>query len=370
MKIPHDFGYTDEHQLIAQQARRFFRERAGNEAFRALAEDEVGHDPAVYRDLAELGYAGLVLPEEHEGGGLGWLHLALVFEEAGRGLYCGPLLATTVAGVAIALAGSSEQKSRWLPKLGSGEARGAYAWVGRGGSPEAAAAVGTVDDEGKLSGLLEHVVDGASADVLVAPFAGPEGPALYLFERGAEGLSVHDEKNIDPTRRTARLVLDGVAGERLTADVTVIDAIVTRATLALAAEMVGAAESALLVTRDYALVREQFGRKIGSFQGVKHPLVDMMIGIESARSLVYGAAAALDAGGHDGPVLVRMAKAMASDVFAFGVRKAVQLHGGIGFTWECDVHYYFRRAMWARANLGDAGFHRKRLGQTMLERFA
>lgn len=370
MKVPHDFGYTDEHQLIAQQARRFFGERAGNAAFRVLAEDSLGHDPAVFSDLAELGYAGLVLPEQHDGGDLGWLHLALVFEEAGRGLYCGPLLATTVAGIALSLAGSDEQKARWLPRLASGDVRGTYAWVGRGGSPEVSAAVGTADAAGELTGLLEHVVDGATADLVIAPFVGPAGPALYLFERAADGVTVAEEKNIDPTRRTARLALDGVAGEPLTADAAVIDAIVCRATLALSAEMVGAAESALVVTRDYAIVREQFGRKIGSFQGVKHPLVDLMVGVESARSLVHGAAAALDAGGEDGPVLVRMAKAMASDVFAFGVRKAVQLHGGIGFTWECDVHYYFRRAMWARANLGDAGFHRRRLGQVMLERFA
>jgi alkylation response protein AidB-like acyl-CoA dehydrogenase len=219
--------------------------------------------------------------------------------------------------------------------------------------------------------VKSHVSFGASAQAVVVPCREPAGGvALFVVEVPAPGASVEPEVSVDSTRRTARITLDGVrVGKAARLDGDGLAAL--RAThrlgwTILAAEMVGAAESVLVRTCDYAAERRQFDRAIGSFQAVKHPLVDIMVGVELARSLVLGAAAALDRDPATADVPARMAKAMACDVLALAVRKGVQLHGGYGFTWDCDVHFYFKRALASRGTLGDAMHHRRHLATHVL----
>jgi alkylation response protein AidB-like acyl-CoA dehydrogenase len=216
------------------------------------------------------------------------------------------------------------------------------------------------------------VLAGSQAGLVVAPLREPGGRlSLFAVSLPTAGLSVEDETGVDPTRRTARLRFDGVRvgrEARLERDgARALAAVHLRATAALAAEMVGGAETVLGLVREYAIARKQFERQIGSFQGVKYPIVDMMIGVELSRTHALGAAAALDHASERAEVAVRMAKAIASDTYASAVRKGVQIHGGYGFTWDCDVHWFFKRALWSRACLGDAVHHRRALAAELFD---
>jgi alkylation response protein AidB-like acyl-CoA dehydrogenase len=368
--IPGDFGFGDDHEILRDGARRFLAERCPIDAVRRLADDPLGHDPGVWKEMAELGWTGLVVPEAHGGAGLGNLHQALLLEEMGRRLLPSPYLGTALATLALVRAGDDAQQARWLPGVASGETVASLGWL----EPEASwepgdvAAAARTDGNGfVLSGTKTHVVGGAHAGLVVAPFALDGAPALFAVEGG---WTTEPEVSVDPTRRTARLRFDEVrvpAEARLAGgDRAAWEAILLQGAAWLAAEMVGTAEGILGVTRDYAVERKQFDRQIGSFQAVKHPLVDDMIGIELARNLAYGAAAAWDADPADAAIPSRMAKALASDVLARAVRHGVQFHGGYGFTIDCDVHFYFKRALFCRAMLGDAVHHRRHLAGALL----
>jgi alkylation response protein AidB-like acyl-CoA dehydrogenase len=380
-EVPSDFGFTEEHALLRSEARRFLGERLPIAEVRRRVDAGVRFDRGLWKEIAELGWVGLVLSERWGGAGLGWLHLEILMEEMGRRLVPGPFLGSLLAGVALEGAGSEAQQARWCAALASGQTVGTLALVEPGGGFEPADVAATAEPaEGGwvLRGRKDHVVGGADAGLVVAAFREPSGEvALFAVELPAAGVSVEEEGSIDPTRPTARISFDGVrvGGEsRLEGDGPgALAASLVRGAAALAAEQVGGAESVLLMTRDYAIARKQFDRPIGFFQAVKYPIVDMMCGIELARSLAVAAASALDAASgarahHGAPpdLHARMAKALASDVFANAVRKGVQLHGGYGFTWDCDVHLYFRRAMWSRAMLGDAVHHRRRLASLLL----
>jgi alkylation response protein AidB-like acyl-CoA dehydrogenase len=375
LDVPTDFGFTEEHALLRGEARRFLAERLSIAELRRRVDAGARSDPGLWKEIAQLGWIGLVLPERFGGAGLGWLHLEILMEEMGRRLLPGPFLGALLAGVAIERAGSDAQRERWLPAIASGETIATLALAEPGGGFEADTTEATAepaDDGWVLRGRKTHVIGGAEAGLVVAAFREPSGRvALFAVELPQARVSVDDEVSVDPTRATARVAFDGVrvTGEaRLAGDgAEALAATCVRGFAALAAEQVGGAESVLLTTRDYAVSRKQFDRQIGFFQAVKYPLVDMMCGIELARSLACGAAAALDHGLPSAEVHARMAKALASDVFASAVRKGVQLHGGYGFTWDCDVHLYFRRALWSRAMLGDAVHHRRRLAERLLD---
>jgi alkylation response protein AidB-like acyl-CoA dehydrogenase len=369
LDVPSDFGFREEHALLRGEARRFLSERLPIAELRRQVDAGARLDRGLWKEIAQLGWLGLVLPERFGGAGLGWLPLALLMEEMGRRLVPGPFLGSLLAGIALERGGSDAQRERWLPAIASGETIASLALVEPGGAFEADAVAATADpvDGGwVLRGRKNHVVGGADAGLLIAAFREPSGRlALFAVDLPAPGVTVEDEVSIDPTRPTARVAFDGVrvgpdarlAGEGAA---TLGDTLV-RGCIALAAEQVGGAESVLQLTRQYAIDRKQFDRPIGFFQAVKYPIVDMMCGIELARSLAYGAAAALDAGTPSAEIHARMAKSLAGDVYAQAVHKGVQLHGGYGFTWDCDVHLYFRRALWSRPMLGDAIHHRQRL---------
>ena len=375
LEVPTDFGCTEEHAMLRAEARRFLSERLPMTELRKLADAGIGFDRALWKELAQLGWVGLVLPEAVGGAGLGWLHLEIVMEEMGRRLVPGPFLGSLLAGVAIANAGSDAQQERLLPAIASGDTVATIALCEDGGVFEADGVTATAEaaDGGfVLRGKKTHVLCGADANLVVAPFREASGRiALFAIELPAKGVSIEAEVCIDPTRPTARVTFDGVrvaASARLDGDAAAAwHTTLVRGFAALAAEQVGGAESVLLTTRDYAVARKQFDRQIGFFQAVKYPIVDMMCGIELARSLATGAAAALDAQSSGSETLARMAKAQVSDVYCNAVRKGVQIHGGYGFTWDCDVHFFFRRAMWSRAMLGDAIHHRRWLAARLFE---
>jgi alkylation response protein AidB-like acyl-CoA dehydrogenase len=368
MGVPEGFGFTEEHLLLKQGARRYLEAHAGPAVARRLMARDGAWDPSLHRAMAELGWIGLALSEARGGPGLGALGLVLVLEEAGRALLPGPLFPCVLAVTALDRCADDAQANRWLPGIVSGERVATLAFAEPGGAWDPVATQTRAEPEGggfALSGTRTHVMSAAQAALALVPAVGPEGEAsLFVLELPAAGAVVEPEDCIDPTRPTARLELQGAvvpAGARLVGAADALREVARRARVWLAAEMVGGAEAVLAMSCDYARERVQFGRAIGSFQAVKHPLVDMMVGIEQARSLVYGAAAALDAGAADAEPLSRMAKAQASDVYAAAVRKGVQVHGGLGFTWEHDMHLWFRRALWSRPMLGDGAYHRRQL---------
>lgn len=367
-----DFGFGDDHEILRDGARRFLEEHCPIEAVRRLSEDPLGHDPGVWKAMAELGWTGLTIAEAHGGAGLGNLHQALLLEEMGRRLLPSPYLGTSLAALAIRRAGNEAQQGQLLPGIASGDSVATLGWLEPEGSWEASDVTATAASDGagfRLSGTKTHVLSGAHADRIVAPFDTADGIALFAVPSDAAGLTVTAETSVDPTRRTARVdfadVSVGAEARLARTGVDVWQSILLQSAAWLAAEMVGAAEAILLLTRDYAIDRKQFERQIGSFQAVKHPLVNDMIGIEMARTHAYAAAAAYDENPDAPAVGARMAKALVSDVLAAAVRHGVQFHGGYGFTIDCDVHFYFKRALFCRGMLGDAIHHRRHLAETL-----
>jgi alkylation response protein AidB-like acyl-CoA dehydrogenase len=370
-KLPRDFGFGEDHEVLRDSAQRFLAERCPMDEVRRLADDPLGYDPGLWKEIAGLGWTGLMVAEEHGGAGLGALHFALLLEEMGRVLLPSPFLAGALAGAALDAAGDA----RWLPGLASGDLLATLAFAEPDGSWEPGDVAATAEPgEGGfvLRGVKAYVPAAPSANLVVAPFREPNGAiALFAVELPAAGVVVEPETGVDPTRRSGRVVFEGArvgAESRLPGDgAAALAAAFRLGWTALAAEAVGAAEATLILTRDYAVDRAQFGRQIGSFQAVKHPIVNVMIAVESARTLAYGAAAAIDHAEDGSEVPARMAKAAAGDAFHFAANRAVQLHGGYGFTIDCDVHHFFKRALWVRATLGDAIHHRRHLAGALID---
>src|SRR5829696_678246 len=320
-----DFGLTDDQQDIQRTARELLGSRATPERVREHAES--GRvDDALWKELAELGWPGIAVAEEHGGQGLGVVELAILSEELGRSVAPVPFLPTVLAATLIEHAGSDEQRSRWLPGLASGELSGAA-----GDTPE-----------------LVH--GGAGADVIVLVSGG--GARLV------EGGEAEPVASIDSTRPAAR-VLEG-AGDPLPGDV---EAAVDRALVAVAAELVGVCDRALEMTVAYVKDRKQFGTPVGAYQAVSHRCAQMLLDTEGARAAVSFAAWAADADPSGLPEAAAMAKAAASDAGREVTAAAIQLHGGIGFTWEADVHWLFKRAQLDAALLGGASKQRARLAR-------
>lgn len=372
--IPNDFGFTEEHELARNEARRFLEERCPLTEIRRLVEDPVGYDPALHRDLVGLGWLGLTSPEAHGGLALDSLHQALLLEEMGRVLLPSPYFASLLALWAIERAGSDAQRAALVPAIVKGERVATLALTEPDVSWEPTDVTATAEaaDGGYvLRGVKTHVLFGNAATLVVVPCREPGGGvALFAVDLPSAGVAIEAESALDSTRRTSRLTLDGVRvakSARLDGDGgAALFAVTIRGAALLASEMVGGIERTLGITREYACTRIQFGRPIGAFQAVKHPIVDMMLGCEAARSQALGAAVALDRDPGSAEALARGAKVLASDAYLFAVKKGVQLHGGYGFTWDCDVHFYFKRAMWSRGTLGDAVFHRRAIAKMLL----
>ena len=369
-----NFGFTEEQELLRAEVRKFLDQNCPIEEVRKLSETPEGFSRHLWERMAELGWVGLTLPEEHGGVGLGWVELVVVLEETGRTLFPSPLVSTVLAATAIARAGSAKERAEWLPRLADGSAIGAVAHqeaarLDPAGISLEAASEG---DGFTLRGEKVLVSDAQSADVFVVAFrtgAAPEALTLALVPRGTEGLSVEPHVTMDRTRRMGRVRFDGVRvaegavlGE-VGAGWPLLAHLLDCGAMAVTAEIVGAAEGALALTAEYARERVQFGEPIGRFQGVKHPLAEMFVDVESFKSLCYWAAWQLDEGSDEASLAVSRAKALASDAFARIGIDGVQLHGGVGYTAEYDIQLYLKRAKWARPAFGDADWHYERVNR-------
>jgi len=341
------FAFTDEQAMIAETAKAFFAEQATSERTRA-AMARTGVDDALWQAFtAELGLAGVAVPESEGGVGLGMVELAILAEEAGRHVAALPLLASIGLAVPAILAGGSAGQKARLPRLAAGDLVASFV----------EAAPGTTWIDGALTGAALHVPHGARADLFVVAV----GENAVLVERDAPGLTVTPFTSMDQTRPYARLDFGAVSAEPLAEPAAALAAARRTGALVIAADALGGAQACLDRTVAYAQERVQFGRAIGSFQAVKHRLADMMVAVEQARSAVYWAACAIDEGSDEAAFAVHAAKAFACDTYSDAAGEMIQLHGGIGFTWEHDAHLYFKRARSNRSLLGTPDWHREQI---------
>jgi len=367
------FDLTDEQRAIKSTARDFLASRFKSERIRELAASEDGFDADGWREMAALGWTGLALPEEWGGQGLGVVDLAVLFEELGYALAPTPLLSSAVVGLALSICGSDEQRERWLRPLATGEKRATPAlWdAGSPATPGAFTMEARAGGDGVvLDGEKVLVMDAASADFLLV--ATSDG-SRHLVERGADGVTVNPETSIDLTRRLSSVRFDGV---RVAAEDTLPGAeadyypVFFRVCVALAAESTGVAQRTLEMAVEYAKDRQQFGRPVGAYQAVSHRCAQMLLETENARSAVYGAAWAADADPEALPLAASTAKAYASDAGWRVPDASIQVHGGIGFTWEHDLHFFLKRGRANAALFGDAKWHRERVADAVLTRAA
>lgn len=370
------FTFTDEHALLVQSATGLLGKQVSFERVRQWMSTESGYDAALWREVAALGWLGVALPEAHGGAGLGATGLVSLAEAMGRSLLAGPWLATTLAEQLILAAGSAEQQAELLPALASGEriATVAVSEPGGDGSWSRLAARADRDGEGyRLSGTKAYVLDGQNAALLLVVCQCDAKPAVFAVERGKlPQTALRAERLIDETRRSARVCLDGVRVEksaRLGTDASAALArLETLGALLVAAEMAGGNAGVMELTLEYLKTRVQFGKLIGGYQALKHPMAWIMVALEHTRSLVYRAATLLDAGDAEATTAIRMAKAQAGESFTHAADRAIQFHGAIGFTHECHAQLFFRRAQWDEYAFGDAALHRRRLGETLFHR--
>lgn len=377
-----DFGLSDGQRLLQHSARDFFATECPPALVRDAANDPYAFPRVLYQKLARLGWLAVLIPEEFGGTGGTMLDAALLFEEAGRAALPGPLLAASLLGpLAVRHAGSRSQKATWLPRLATGEALATVAVLEEHERYDAAGIrtrARRVQGGYELSGVKMFVPDADVADAIVVAAAlaprkssrraAPAGRvSLFLVDRNTPGVSIRRLDMIDRTRRTYEVRLRGAAvpaRSRLGAEGAgwpVIARLFDAGAIALAADSLGGAERALEMSVTYAREREQFGRPIGSFQAIKHMAAEMVSEIEPARSLVWYAAHAFDAQPRLAARAVSLAKARLGDVYSRTTNRAVQIHGGIGFTWEHDLHWWFKRAKWNEVAFGDPTYHRERL---------
>jgi alkylation response protein AidB-like acyl-CoA dehydrogenase len=363
------FDLTDEQQAIKATAKGFLASRYKSERIRELATSETGFDRSGWEEMAELGWTGLAVPEEWGGQGLGTVDLAVLFEEMGYALAPSPLFTNTIAALALTLCGSDDQRERFLRPLAAGEKRGVPAlWdAGSPATPGGFTMEGRDDGEGiVLDGEKILVPDAASADFfLVATADGHR----HLVDAGADGVTVTAEPSIDLTRRLSSVRFDGVrvaAEDSMPAEAAEYYPVFFRLCVALAAESTGVAQRTMEMSVEYAKDRKQFDRPIGSYQAVSHRCAQMLLETENSRSAVYGAAWAAESEPESLPLAASIAKAYASDAGWRVPDASIQVHGGIGFTWEHDLHLFLKRGKANAAMFGDAKWHRDRVADAVL----
>ena len=355
-----NFDFTDDQRAIKRTAHDFLAARYKLEHVRELAESEEGFTYAEWAQIAELGWPGLLIPEAYGGLGLGAVELVVIQEELGYSLAPTPLHSNACATLLLLATGTDMQRDRWLPKIAAGEARGTLAvWDEQAGfSPDHSELEPAAD--GSLTGVKIAVADAARADFAIV--SGASG-IHYLVELGGPGVTLTPQQPLDPTRKLSTLTLDAAPAEPLTGAAeceAVAHAYAVIAT-ALAAESVGVAQRAMEMAVEYAKDRKQFDRPIGSYQAVSHRCAQMLLEVEGARSLCYWAAWALDNDPETGRRAASMAKAYASDAGFRVPASAIQVHGGIGFTWEHDLHFFLKRGKANAHAFGDARWHRERV---------
>jgi len=350
-----NFDLTQEQQLLQDAVAQLLQNELPISRLREVFESESGHDETLWKNLIEMGLGGLVIPGEYGGAGLELLDLALASETLAYGGAPGPFFGHSLASLAIVLAGSDEQKGRWLPRLATGDAIGSVAFAEAGSiwqPPEWQLA-----DASSLTGTKLNVPYAELADVFVV---GVAGGGLVLVERGASGLECQAIDGVDRARRIGALVFDATPCEAMPGGHDAAPRVRDAGLVLLAADAFGSGSRLVDLCVEYAKTREQFGVTIGHFQALKHQLANMAIDMEPSRALFWYAAHAFDHVPDEAARSAAIAKAHISDNAMQVARDAVEAHGGIGFTWECDVQLWFKRAMFDRAFLGTPAVHRER----------
>jgi alkylation response protein AidB-like acyl-CoA dehydrogenase len=355
-----NFDFSDDQKVLRDQARKFLGQHASPARVRTILDGAAPYDAELWRGMAEMAWPGTAIPEAHGGAGFGYLELCVIAEELGRSLAPTPFSSSVyLATEALLLAGTDDQKRRWLPKLALGEVIGCFA-LAEGPKPPSPRALTVRAQGGQLSGVKVPVADGDVADFAVvaartAEGAGERVASLFLVDLRGPGISRTVVKTVDPTRSHARLAFESAPGEPLGAPgdgMSLVRRLFDRAAVLLAFEQVGGAQAALDMAREYAMGRFAFGRPIASFQAIKHKLVDMYVAIELARSNAYYGAWALSTDSPELPVAAAAARVSATEAYWLAAKENIQTHGGMGFTWEFDCHLHYRRAKLLALALG------------------
>src|SRR5579859_3195677 len=374
-----DFDFTQEQVMLRDLTREFLTRESTPKTIRALWDDQRGYSEATWQQLSDMGLHGLTVPETYGGQGLGMVDLALVLDEMGRAAYPSPYFATTVlAADAIQASGSKEAMSRYLPDIAAGRTRATFAllenalaWQPSGVQMRAARS----GDGFVLSGVKRFVAWAHVADLgLVVARTSSDGLTVFAVPRETSGISEARNVEMDRTNPTSTLTFkdvsvpaDSVVGE-VDQGWPIVQAVLQRAAVAASAEMLGASRRCMDMSVEYAKVRQQFGQPIGMFQAIKHACAEMLLEVENSHGATYYAAWALDAGSLDAALAASAAKAYVGDASRKVCGSSIQVHGGIGFTWDYDLHIYFKRAKHFEPLYGDADFHRERALQLTLAR--
>jgi len=373
-----DFAFSEEQEMLRRSARDFLAKECSSKVVRKLMESSDTYDEGLWKKVAGLGWTALGIPEEYGGVGT-FLDLVVVLEEAGRALMPGPFFATMGLAVpAIIEAGTEAQKQEALGAIAQGSARATLAFTEPSGRWDAGSVTLTAKPSGggwQLDGVKQFVPDAQAADYIVVAARtrgeGEDGISLFLVKGRPKGMTITPLKTLDQTRRWNEVRFDGI---KLDADSLMgagdkawphLKRALEWATAALCAEMVGGTQKVLETSTEYAKTRHQFGKPIGIYQAVSHKLADMLVLSESGRSATYYAAWAVDADAPDRSLAASMAKAYVSDAYRKVAGDGIQVHGGIGFTWEHDMHLYFKRAKSSEVTLGDATYHRELVAQSL-----
>ena len=369
-----NFAFSEEQQMLRATARRFLDDKVPSEVVRRLMETDTGFDPKLWAAIAEQGWQAMAIPEAYGGAGFTFMEQAILMEEMGRSLFPVPFLSSIVLGADLILTAASEgQKLELLPGVASGERRVALAHVEESGSWDSSGIAMVAKRDGDafvLDGKKSFVLDGHTADTLLVVVrttegsSGDEGISLLVVDANAPGVSRRRLETMDMTRKQAEIVFSGVRvpvsallGAAGTGWAALQDTL-TRAVVALSFEQVGGAQTCLDMSVEYAKVRVQFGRPIGSFQAIKHKCADMLVDVEAAKSAAYYAGWAVTEGDPEVAIVAPLAKSYCSEAYFHCAAENIQIHGGIGFTWEHDAHLYFKRAKTDELLFGTPAQHR------------
>lgn len=365
--------------MLRDAAKRFLADNCSTKFVRQMMADATAHDPAFWQKLVGQGWPGLLIPEQYGGTNGAFLDMTVIVEEMGKALLPGPFFAAALLGAPTFIEGASEaQKKEFLPKMAEGKFIATIALAEAAGRFDAGGIELKATKKGSgytLTGEKFFVPDAHVADALIVAArtgsgSGQDGITLLCVPRNEKGITVTQLKTVDMTRRMCHVKFDNVQADTIIGKENngwpVMSRVLDIATAALSTEMVGTAQKALDIAVEYAKTRVQFGKPIGSFQAIKHKCVDMMVAVENARSLTYYAAWTVDERVAEAQTAVPMAKAYASDMGKNVTSEAIQVHGGIGFTWEHDMHLYHRRALAGEANLGNAPIHRETVAKSLL----
>jgi alkylation response protein AidB-like acyl-CoA dehydrogenase len=353
-----DFGLNDDQETLQRYAREFLEKECASTFVRSQMDSDTAHDASFYKKMADLGWTGIAIPTDAGGQGMSYVDLAVLVEEMGRAVVPGPFFATVCLAAPVLV---DTGRSDLLAGIASGERLATVAYTEESGRVDADGVQLRADGD-KLTGTKHYVPDAHVADTLVVAARTDEGISLFAVPTDSSGVSVKQVTTMDMTRRWCEVELEGAKGELLGEagqGWPILERALQKSTALLASECVGGANKVLDMSVEYAKVRMQFGRPIGSFQAVKHRCADMLVDVEMARSAMYYAAWAASEEDAELPLAASIAKAWCGEAYTRVAANGIQVHGGIGFTWEHDMHLYFKRAKCSELLLGDTAYHRE-----------